>query len=206
MICTGAEEVIVSVLVFPETPEAWEKAGWEVYQDFEHPIKGKWMLRHTSHCKNGKDEDYDIVDIEGRSPETWADVFYECGFFHQYPVPAKPSLQEIMLERYRVFWEKHVIPGIPPEPENYDDIKRLFVEPVGTIVCDEELERWWTEYDLTRTEVGSVGKRQEKLKTMILNRARKLNPVLDDESQEKVVFRSENGRKLGQYSKKGGFR
>ena len=100
MICTGAEQVIVSVLVFPETPEAWDGMGWEAYQDFKRPGKGKWMLRRIDKRHDMPDEDYDVVDIESRSPEKWAAVLAEMGFFHRYPVPAKPSLHAAMIERY----------------------------------------------------------------------------------------------------------
>jgi hypothetical protein len=190
MICTGAEKVIVSVLVWPKTPEEWESEGWEVI----HDVVGDYYL---------KKNDVRIM------PFCWADTLYNMGFFFQYPVEAKKSVQEMMLSGYRRFWERHVIPGIPPEPENYDDIKRLFVNPAGTILCDTEMEGWWREYDGIRQEIGAGGtsaKRQEQLKIQLLNKARKLDPVMDDESREKVVFRSSDGKKLGQYSKKGGFR
>jgi hypothetical protein len=157
-------------------------------------------------------------------PKQWADIFKACGYFHQYPVKANPEAQRMMAEAYREFWHKHVLTGIPPEPRNYDDIKRMFVDPVGTIVCDAAMTAWWREYDAIRKENGQSGnaaKRQAKLKLRILNQASKIcNPesrgllakameikaVLDDESQEKVIFRDSSGNKLGQYSLKGGFR
>jgi hypothetical protein len=87
------------------------------------------------------------------------------GYFQQYPVQAHPENQRVMVERYREFWHKHVLTGIPSEPRNYDDIKRLFTEPVGTIVCDAAMTAWWREYDAIRKEIGksrNAAKRQEK--------------------------------------------
>ncbi|MDR0475088.1 MAG: YqaJ viral recombinase family protein [Treponema sp.] len=195
MLCTGASEAIVSVLVFPETPEAWEKMGWKA----RNTPTGDWMIEK-------------IIDdkcLDFTHPANWAKVFYQIGCFHQYPVKANPEAQRMMAEAYREFWEKHILTGIPPEPHNYDDIKRLFTEPVGTIVCDTAMTAWWREYDAIRKEIGESGnaaKRMKKLKLRILNETRKTNPVMDDESQEKVIYRDSSGNKLGQYSKKGGFR
>jgi predicted phage-related endonuclease len=202
MICTGAEKVIVSVLVFPETPEAWEKAGWEVYRDFEHFIEGKWMQRHTNHCYNGEDEDYDVVDIEARSPETWAEPLAEMGFFHQYAVEARPTLQKAMLSRYRKFWENHVIPGVPPEPENYADIRRLFPEPKTTLVVTEGIERLLSEYSQINAELKDQEKRQDAIKTKVLDWARQQEGgAIDEDSAEALILRNGSGDKAGSFSK-----
>jgi hypothetical protein len=192
LLCTGAKEAVVSVLVFPETPDTWERMGWEVYRGL-----GKFYLLHK------KGAETHILTLR------WAEVLADMGYFHQYPVQAHPENQRVMVERYREFWHNHVLTGKPPEPRNYDDVKRLFTGPVGTIVCDAAMEAWWREYDAIRKEIGKGGaaaKRQEKLRLRILDRSRKLNPVMDDESQEKVVFCDASGNKLGQYSKAGGFR
>ncbi|MDR0476210.1 MAG: YqaJ viral recombinase family protein, partial [Treponema sp.] len=203
MLCTGAGEAIVSVLIFPETPDAWEKMGW-VIEEKPTAYGGTYhILYHkVKHKKDG-------TLMGFIKPSEWANTLADMGYFHQYPVKANPEAQRMMVERYREFWHKHVLAGIPPEPRDYDDIKRLFVEPVGTIVCDAAMTAWWREYDAIRKEIGQSGaaaKRQAKLKLRILNQARKLNPVMDDESQEKIIFRDSSGNKLGQYSLKGGFR
>jgi hypothetical protein len=196
MLCAGAEEDIVSVLEFPKTPDAWESEGWKI-----EPIEAAGVTVNYRLIKyvDGKAALHDIF-----SPSQWADIFRACGYFHQYPVKANPAAQKRMVEIYREFWHNHVLTGKPPEPRNYEDIKRLFVEPVGTIVCDAAMTAWWREYDAIRKEIGSSGnakKRQDKLRLRILERARKMDAVLDDESREKVVFRDSEGNKLGQYSK-----
>ena len=185
MMCTGADECIVSVLVFPEIPDKWEQMGIV--------IENESML------------------INGNSlrPMRWARILAEMGYFHQYHIRANPEVQKHLVSAYSKFWQDNVLTGKPPEPRNYDDIKRLCPEPVGTIVCDTQMTAWILEYNAIAKELsktGNAAKRQEKLKLRILNQARKMNPVMDDESQEKVIFRDTAGNKLKQYSAKGGFR
>jgi predicted phage-related endonuclease len=184
MICTGIGEVIISVLVFPETPEAWEEAGW-----YTGRVKRKWLLQNDE-LKLGVD------------PKKWAHTLAEMGFFRQYSVPAKPSLQAVMIERYKAFWENYVIPGILPEPENYDDIKRLFPEPKKTLVVPDAIERMLSEYAVINKELKGQEKRQEEIKVKALAWAREeAGGVIDDESAEALILRNGSGDKVGSFSK-----
>jgi predicted phage-related endonuclease len=186
MICAGAEKVIVSVLVFPETPDKWEAAGWRVICGTD----GKsYALTHD--------------DIPGwTSPWEWAKPLAEMGFFHQYTVPARPTLQTVMLNRYRKFWEKHIIPGVPPEPENYGDIKRLFPEPKMTLIVNGDIERLLSEYSQINKELKDQEKRQDTIKTKALAWAREqTGGVIDDDSTETLILRNGTGDKVGSFSK-----
>jgi hypothetical protein len=185
MICTGAEKVIVSALVFPETPEAWEKAGWEVAPE--------------------KNSEYTLNNANTRTwvrPSDWARILAEMGFFHQYTVEARPTLQKFMLERYLKFWENHVIPGVPPEPENYADIKRLFPEPKTTLVVTEDIGRLLSEYSQINAELKDQEKRQDAIKTKVLDWARRQEGgVIDEDSAEALILRNGSGDKVGSFSK-----
>jgi predicted phage-related endonuclease len=184
MICTGAEKVIVSALVFPEAPEAWEKMGWYAGHDGK-----KWLLQN------------DGMEI-GAEPESWAHTLAEMGFFHQYTVQARPSLQAEMIERYRSFWENHVVPGIPPEPENYDDVKRLFPEPKKTLIVSDAVERMLSEYAQINKEAKEQEKRREEIKVKVLAWAREqTDGVIDDESTEALILRDGKGDKVGSFAK-----
>lgn len=121
MICTGAYKVILSVLVFPKRVEEWEKNGIT-------PIEkdGKWFLNFD------QSEKYSI------DPISWAWALDQMGYFHQYTIHAHADLQKLMLESYSDFWNNHVLTGIPPEPMNYDDIRAICREPVGTILTDSK--------------------------------------------------------------------
>jgi len=190
MLCTGASECIVSLLVFPEMPEVWEKSGWYTLRR-----DCKYIIQHEDNLET------DIL--------LWARVLSEMGYFHQYKIKANHDVQKMLVKYYSEFWHNYVLTGKPPEPRNYDDIKRLIPNPVGTIVCDAQMTAWILEYNAIAKELsktGNAAKRQEKLKLRILNQARKLNPIMDEESQEKVIFLDNTGKKLKQYSNKGGFR
>jgi hypothetical protein len=189
MICAKAEKVIVSVLVFPRTPDEWEKDGWEICPAFG----GGYALRNASRY------------VEGRSADTWAIALDEMGYFHQYTVPASAKLQGIMVGKYRDFWERYVLPCRTPEPQTYEDVKRLIPAPRGTVVCDSDLQRRFAEYAQINKEIGSgsdLAKRQAALRVEILNAVRDSSKLVeDDESVEAVIFRDEAGHKLGSYSR-----
>jgi hypothetical protein len=186
MLCTGADSAIVSVLVFPKRPEEWEEEGLEV---FEHESIG-FCIRN----ENGIFE----------SCEHWAAMLSSMGFFHQYTVPANLELQALMLEKYREWWDEHVIGETPPEPVDYADIRAMITAPTGTIIVDSDTARWFKEYKDIGGEIGASGnlaKRREQLKVLILNRARGLESTLDEDSTDKWIFMDDRGNKLGSYGR-----
>jgi hypothetical protein len=197
MLCTGAGEAIVSVLVFPETPDAWEKMGWEIIrgEKISQQYEGKYIL-----FKNAITSENCVYAW----PARWATTLSEMGYFHQYPCKANPAAQQALVKRYREFWEAHVLTGIPPEPENYDDITRLFPAPKGTLVVPPGIAARFQEYKQIRDEIGAGGflaKRQDTLKTEIINWARKEKAVDDEESETTLIMRDDAGKKLGQYGR-----
>lgn len=188
LLCTGAAEVIVSVLVFPEMPEAWEKMGWYVGHDGP-----KWWLHN------------DALKIGCVDPMIWARALSQMGYFHQYRVKANLSAQAAMLAAYREWWETYVIGETPPAPRDYADVRRYFPEPVGTIVADPLLESWLREYKEIGEEIsasGRLGKRRDELKVLSLLRMRGMDKAMDDESRDKTVVRDNTGKKLIQFDGK----
>jgi hypothetical protein len=108
-----------------------------------------------------------------------------------------------MLDGYAKFWES-IMAERPPEPETYDDIKRLFPEPRGTLIVPPAIEMKLREYRDITEELGGSGpqaKRREQLKIEVLSWARQQTTVLDDESMESLVMRSEAGEKCGSFTK-----
>jgi len=194
MLCTGAEEAVVSVLVFPETPDKWEKDGWKV-----EPIEAAEKIVDYRLIKyvDGKADFKDVF-----SPWQWAEIFAACGYFHQYPVRANSEAQKLMLEAYRDFWHNHVLTGKPPEPRNYEDVKRLMPEPKTTIIVPDYIERKIAEYSGIVEETAGVKKRKERLKTIITKYAvDHTGGVMDDDSADAVIFRNSSGDKLGSWQK-----
>jgi len=187
MICTGAERVILSVLVFPRRPEEWEEMGWVAGKD----ESGNYFLIHND------------IGLQ-HNPKRWATVLNAMGFFHQYEIHAHAELQSKMIARYREFWEVNVLGAREPEPQSMDDIKCLCPEPVGTVVADEAIERMLYERESIKSEIsatGALGKRVEQIKVATLDYMRNAGAVLDDESKDKWLLLSRDGRKLASYGR-----
>lgn len=229
MLCTGADECIVSVLVFPKRPDDWEAEGLEASDKTLHIDKhGDTIIGHHGNYAIYAD------DKVFATPEQWAVTLAQMGYFHQYTIKANRDLQTLMLDKYRVWWTKYVIGETPPAPANYADIRAMITAPVGTIIVDPDTARWFKERRDINDEIGKGGnlsKRSEQLKTLILERAYvrenemcphdkaldyktchaqcgqpectigKGRPVLDDESTDKWIFRDGKGNKLGSYGR-----
>jgi hypothetical protein len=186
MYLTGLKEAVVVCLEFPVTPEKWEANGWEILMD--SPARALRNMR---------------LHIGGKYPFCWAETLSEMGYFHTYEIEADQEAQQAMLEGYRKFW-KRIEAEEPPEPENYEDIKRLFPEPRGTLIVPPAIEMKLRECRDITAELGGTGpqaKRRDQLKVEILAWARTQATTLDDESMEGLIMRSEAGEKCGSFSK-----
>jgi len=189
MICTGAEKVILSVLVFPKRVEEWEEMGWEIIQH----EKGYYL------------ENPIFTDSTGlHKPVKWACILDQMGYFHQYQITAHPELQKRMIAHYTEFWNENVLAEKEPIPQTYEDIKSLCTEPVGTILADETIERLMAEYKNIKSEIGGTGplaKRAEQIKVAVLDYMHNAGAVEDDESQDKWILRDQSGSKIASYGK-----
>jgi hypothetical protein len=191
MLCTGASLEIVSVLVFPVTPDEWEKMGWAP-RTGHAGAEVRWYLN-----KEGQPSSNGVWVMD------WARALAEMGFFHQYPVEADPAAQAVMLDTYREFWGRYIEGNEEPPLETSDDVRRAFPEPVGTIVVDDTVEMWIAEREAITSEIGDGGTlahRKEELTVKILGRVLKDKAVIDEESTEKVILRNAAGKKLASYS------
>ena len=223
MICTGAEKAILSVLVFPRRVEEWEEMGWMPTQETYN--KKNYFL------KNNKE--YQIID-----PKYWAIYLDQMGYFHQYIIAPHPELQQKMIEKYTEFWNENVLKEIPPEPQDYADIKALCPEPIGTILADYKLKckkcnhEWrsyfrdeicpecnsdkeeitvleniagmMSEYKNIKSEIsksGELGKRADQIKVQILDYMRNSGYTEDDESKDKWILRTQDGKKIASYGR-----
>jgi predicted phage-related endonuclease len=192
LICTGAEKVILSVLVFPKRPEEWEEMGWEVKKD-----ESAWHSDKSGPYQLWKNNEYII-------PYHWANTLDQMGYFHQYEIKSHPELQKRMINHYTEFWNENVLAEKEPIPQTYDDIKALCTEPVGTILADETIERLWAEYKNIKSEIGGTGplaKRADQIKVIVLDFMHNAGAVEDDESKDKWILRDQSGAKLASYGK-----
>lgn len=174
LLLTGLDKCILSVLVFPKRVEEWEAMG------------------------------INIDEMSEFHKREWSQVLCQMGYFHQYTIHAHADLQKLMIEAYADFWNNHVLTETPPDPKNYDDIKKIVRSPVGTIIATPEINNLISEYKQIGSEISSTGtlaKRREQLKTQILNYSRTAGFVEDDESRDKWIIRSQDGKKLASYGK-----
>ena len=192
MLCTGAAQAIVSVLVFPRRPEEWEAEGIDVSEhDEEHPhwsiwkgLRSDFKPEHVADCIS------------------WARTLAEMGLFHQYSVKASHTLQRKLVDAYCDFWHTYILTEKEPVLATYEDVRRAFPNPVGTVVSDEQTEGWTREYSMIGEEIsktGRLGKRREELRVLILKSMRAADSTMDDESREKTVLRDGKGGKLAQW-------
>jgi predicted phage-related endonuclease len=170
MMLTGAKKAIVSVLVFPERPDAWEAMG---------------------------------IDSERILTDRWAWALKDMGFFHQYVVKADPVLHEYLISEYIKFWNNHILARKPPEPNCYNDIKKLLKEPKGTVVASDDIYSLASEYKGITEETSRSGKRKEALKVKIIKyMLDNAEHSIDEDSVEKIVLRDTAGHKLCQFDGK----
>lgn len=202
MLVSGAEQTILSVLVFPEMPDEWEKQGWSVEKEYVGGPNEKFIL--TKYFEAREESKSALIDYQ-REPMDWAKTLSDMGFFKQYIIPADKTAQAVMLESYRKFWRDHIEGDAEPSPETPEDIARAFPAPVGTIVVNDQIAAWIAERNAITDEIGGKGplsKRKDELKVLILDWARKQDATLDDESKEKTIFMSSDGRKIGSWNGK----
>lgn len=185
MICTGAKSCVVSVLVFPFVQDKLEESGVSIDNE-----KGLLCLNESKFL---------LIN-------TVTSVLNALGFFHKYEVQADANVQKQMIEAYKNFWNNYIIKELPPPTDNYDDIRSLFPSPVGTLIASDDIAFWAREYKDIGKEIGksgSLSKRRDELKTLILDWARKQkNYAIDDDSQEKIIILDGEGNKLCQYDGK----
>ena len=131
---------------------------------------------------------------------------YDMGYFHQYPVKANREVQKYMLEEYVNFWNNHVIPKVPPKPKSLDWVKKLIPKPCGTVIANEQIQRWSTELDGIKREMKQAKERGDDLKKLLLDYMREQaaleDCVIDKVTTDKIVMFAPNGRKMHSYNGK----
>lgn len=217
MLCSGATSAVVSVLVFPTRTDEWEEMGLRI-----DPSTGIISRGHTCDpgAPPGEPGDPIVLNYGEElqavgcarcacssmglldSATGWARTLRDMEFFHQYTVAADPALQSMMLDAYREFWTRYVLTESPPPAETYSDILRLMPEPRGTVVADEQQERWASEYNQIGKEAAQSKKQQDKLKALLLGAIeRGAEHPIDSDSVEALVLRDRTGKKIASYSK-----
>lgn len=131
---------------------------------------------------------------------------FEMGYFHQYPIKRNQKLIDLMLEKYVDFWNENVLKKIPPKPQSFDWVKKMIPKPSGTIIADEQIQRWSTELAGLKMEAKAAKKRETELKKLILDYMRveadRDDVCIDDESTERLLLLAPNGYKMHSFNGK----
>lgn len=176
---TQYDRAVVSLLVFPARVDALEEAGLRFNSDGWEYGKG-WELCHI---------------------EAWMVALAQMGMFHQFVVEADPALQKDLKAVALDFWREHVVKKVPPTPTCYEDVRKLFRDPKGTVVADANLERMASEYSQINAELGAMAKRKDQIKTAIVaEMAKREGAPVDKDSKDKWVLRGASGKKLASYN------
>jgi len=183
MLCTGADKVILSVLVFPKRQQEWEDEGIVID---DHESIGDMII---SIYRDG-------IFKARVNPLVWAHTLNDMGFFHQYDIIANQKLQELMLEKYEQFWRENIIGGNVPDFQDFSDVRAIVRDPVGTIVLEGDSALLAKEAQQIAREEKILKARKDHLKTAICQVAYDSENTIDDDSKDKWIFRDEYGAKL----------
>ena len=131
---------------------------------------------------------------------------YDMGYFHQYPVKRNQTIIDHMTDEYVRFWNENVLKKIPPKPQSLEWVKKMIPKPCGTVIANDQIQRWSTELDGIKREMKAAKERKEKLRELILNYMREHaemeGTVIDKNSTEKLIMLAPNGRKMHSFNGK----
>jgi len=201
-ICTGANLVKLSVLVFPKSTQEFEELGWEASNKKlcvdKHGRPSEILFGNYGLHKDGVFICY---------PEDWAQTFAQIGNFHTYNLPTNVKLETGIIEAIQDFDECYVKTELPTPATNYPDIRRLLTQPMGTIIATPEMIAKANEYSEIVRQTGSRGpmvKRKESLKVEIMNwMIKQRKDDWNTPSDKLVLVSPDGGEMLINYSKTG---
>lgn len=192
-ICTGAELVKLTVLVFPTAQADYEDLGWiPMYDD-----NGTYTLVNK-----------DMEKVT--TPMSWARPWAEQGQFHTYNLPSNPALEQEIITAVQRFHINHMQPGvkdggIPPNPTDFDDVRRLIPNPIGSILATPELITLCIECGENAKQLGTsspLRKRQADCKVEIMtlaNAQRRSDPITPPDKM--LIINPNGGDELGTLNK-----
>jgi len=122
---------------FPMTPSVRQRFPKLAHVPDGSTLNGEIKTSYGFLQKNWGDEDAEEVPVEvaaqngwgmmvARRPACLTAVLIGVDDLRCYPILRDPLIESWMREAALKFWFGHVLTGIPPEPKNVEDIKRLY--------------------------------------------------------------------------------
>lgn len=162
-----------------------------------------------------------IAEIKVPNPYTWerlADeipIYIQSQLYHQLAITGAeaiclvalnpvnmeifrqvytPNLEiiDLLMNAEREFWEKHVIPAVPPDPQNESDLKLRWAEhaPGKRVTATEDIEIAWSELCAVRATVKHAEGRKEDLSLQIKAFMEDGEILIDQHGQTVATYRS----------------
>lgn len=204
-ICTGADLVKLSVLVFPKSTEDFEEMGYEITS--EKMEKLEYYIMSDGNPHPGFYVNASNLVNRTLIPDDWAHNLAQMGFFHTYNLPTHEPLENAIIEAVEKFHNDNILTGIPPKAQKYTDIQRLVTNPIGSIIATDDLKSMATEYSELTRQLGASGplaKRKEDLKVNTMDTM--MNSKKDDwgdPSDRLILIDPDGGEILANFSETG---
>lgn len=128
-------------------------------EDGTDEMPREYIFQCAHNCNNkGADKVYMPVLIGGND-------------FRTYIYKRNETLQNKIQDKAIAFWEKHVIPQIPPEVTTLDDVKNLYslAIPDKTIVAENDIESLYYEILQMERNKAAIEENVDRLKVKILD-------------------------------------
>lgn len=139
---TDSDECVIAVLIFPRHPE-------EICKNLDGEDAGSWKSK-----------------IKRREI---TEALYQMGYYHEYLIERDQELIDVMRAACEIFWNDYIIPEIIPPASFADDFKIVCPEPHWETVADLQIEQICEEYSKTKSEIKTLEKRIDQLRTIIFN-------------------------------------
>ncbi len=182
---TGYDRVIMPVLVFPTPQAEIEKLHGGELERLDSSLFGNSLYR---------------IDDLVVDPFKWARTLHDMGMFHIFEIKQDPEAQEAMLKLYKKFWTENVLGETPPEPKDFDDVRKLFHEPRGSVVATPEILELSKEFKsaklLAKKTEDEIERLKEKLTTMA-----KDSPGYNEDKTKSLKIYDADGNKIHSLSK-----
>jgi len=197
-ICTGADLVKLSVLVFPKSTDEFEKLGWKIRNDVEqYGNEGEYLITRSTETEN-----------KFIKPYVWARTFDQIGNFHTYKLPRDEALESAIIKATQEFNENYILPQKPPKFEDYQDVRRFLTDPYGTIKATAELETKLRALSVAKHQVSAKGPHMKLIETLKVACSQIIADAIPDDASpsSKIEIVSATDGKILATMAKSGFR
>lgn len=120
--------------------------------------------------------------------------------FRIYEVPEDKELQEMIIQKEAAFWQM-VVDGTPPDPMNFEDVKRLYRRSeVREVTASAEVEIWVDGLRKIKKDLKILESNEEEIKFRIMENMKESDTLVDLKGNTLVTWRT--GKPTKEYTVK----